>query len=849
MLKLIRAGQVEVTALFGNMTTELCGGEILARCVYPLSRLRRDYRIPIVSAEHNDVPGFSWGLSQVLAETGVRIFCPGLPHYYAWGGGGRPSFWDEKIIFGYQGMPGLFWWQTPAGKRVLFWSNNQGCGGDCHGNLPGLAERLQALGEKGYLYNILRWPVGGGARDNSPYIADYAGTIRDWNRRWAYPHLVSSTNARFLADLSRRVDFSALPVWRGDVPGQDYPVGATSTAAATAVNRNNHAGLAAAESLATLAALHAGHVYPEARLRDAVEEILWHDEHTWGYHFTCGPAARAAELEKAIHAHRAAALIHEISSKAMARIADAVRLDAGGIHLVVFNPLARERTDYAATPLRQIDNCGSDMIRVPPEKGGHLRGVILNTRWPVHPPPELAEGKFDLVDAATGKSIPYQVIDIDSSLGPEEYAAQRLGLAAGGKRYGFFDLPLGLKRTLVFRAGPVPALGYRAYRFVPRKDRPEFPAAVSASANSLENRHYRIELDPKTGAIRSLRDKASGREWIDKDAPHALGPLIVRDPSGRETIARCTDVSVAFAGPLCAALRAVYSAPGHPRLELTVMLRADDCQVEITLGMLKDPTPLLETFLAFPFRLPAGAFRHEGPLCVIDPATDRLPGAFANRLTVQNWVRASDGKATALWSSLDAPVVSLARLWPSRVSPAHSAVVPPDLELPPQPGDALRGGAIYSCLTSNNFGTNFSVSQSGPLLFRYRLSLREGGADDAESAAFGSASAMPMTAIFSEKRGKVAGALPYAKGFLEIDHPAAQLLAFKRAEDGKGLIIRLWNVSARPIKARLGLPGQKLSSGVLCSLAEKNIGTRLAHGRNSIRLKLGPRQVMTLRCR
>lgn len=851
MLKLIRAGQVEVTALFGNMTTELCGHETLARCVYTAFQLQRDFGIPIVSAEHNDIPGFSWGLSQVLAEAGIRILCPGLPLYYSWDGGSRPSFWDEELIFGYRGMPGLFWWEAPSGKRVLFWSNNQGCVGDYRGSLPALAGRLQELVEKGYPYNILRWPVRGGDRDNSPYIGDYADTVRAWNLRWAYPHLVNSTNARFAADLSRRVDFNSLRVWRGDVPGQDYPVGAISTAAATAVNRNNHADLVAAESLATAAVIHAGYAYPQAVLRNALEEILWHNEHTWGYHFPCGPAANASELEKAFHAYRAAALIQEVSSKAMARVADAIRLRAEGVHLVVFNPLACASTDYVTTPLRQIDNCGSEMISVSPDKDpqhcGYLRGVILNTRWPVHPPPELVDGKFDLVDTTTGKAVPYQIIEIDSILGPAAYAAQRLGLAAGGKRYGLFELPLGLKRTLLFRAGSVPSLGYRAYRFAPRMDRPVFPSAVSVTGNSLENRYYRIEINPKTGFFRSLKDKESGREWIDSGAPHALGPLIVRDSSGREMLARCEGLSIVLDGPLCAALRAVYSAPGHPRLELTVMLRADERQITFTLGMLKDPSPLLETFLAFPFRLPAGKFLHEGPLCVVDPGTGRLPGAFANRQTIQNWIRVSDGKATAVWSSLDAPVVSLARLWPSRVSPAHSCVVPPDLDRRPQKEGELRGGAIYSCLTSNNFGTNFSVSQSGPLLFRYVLSLREGVADAAACAAFGAAAAMPLQTIFTERKNRSVGELPCAQRSFEIDHPAVRLLAFKQAEDGLGIIIRLWNISTRTVKACLRLSGRSLSRVNLCLLTERNVGPRLAHGRNSLRVRLTPQQVLTLR--
>ena len=144
MLTLLRRGDVEVTALFGNLVTELCGHETLVRSVYHAFRLKREYGIPLVSAEHNDIPGFSWGLSQVLSEAGIKILCPGLPNYYGWGHPGATSFWDEAAIFGAAGQPGAFWWEAPTGKGVLFWCNNQGCGGDSHPSLPGLFARLQS---------------------------------------------------------------------------------------------------------------------------------------------------------------------------------------------------------------------------------------------------------------------------------------------------------------------------------------------------------------------------------------------------------------------------------------------------------------------------------------------------------------------------------------------------------------------------------------------------------------------------------------------------------------------------------------------------------------------------------
>ena len=107
MIGLLQSSRFEMTALFGNMTTEICGHETLIRAAYHSAELARRYGIPLVSAEHNDIPGISWGLSRVLTDIGVKIFCPGLPLYYGWGSKKFRSFWSEEEIFGTSG-PGAF---------------------------------------------------------------------------------------------------------------------------------------------------------------------------------------------------------------------------------------------------------------------------------------------------------------------------------------------------------------------------------------------------------------------------------------------------------------------------------------------------------------------------------------------------------------------------------------------------------------------------------------------------------------------------------------------------------------------------------------------------------------------
>ena len=849
MLKLLREGRFEAAALFGNVITELCGHEVLARILYPAFRLKREHGVPVVSAEHNDIPGISWGLCRVLTEAGIRYFCPGLPSYYQWSGEDLPSFWDEDAILPHPG-PGGFWWEAPTGKRLLFWHNRTGCGGDCRPALPRLPGRLQELADQDYPYDVVRWPVIGAARDNSPYIADYAHTVREWNERWAYPRLVCSTSARFFDEIGPHLP-EDLPVHRGELPGQDYPVGAMSTSFATAVNRNNHARLPAAEAMAAVASSMTDLRYPRATIDQAYEDTLWHDEHTWGYHFPCcGPVATAAKLEKAVHAHRAAGLAHDVASKALARIADRVRLDTPGLHLVVFNPLAMARSEVVSAPLREWDNCGGEVSRVMPEDdpegGGHLRVVPLTDRWHVNPPPEIAAGGFDLIDVATGKTVPFQIDEVTSPDDTVPYAPELLGTSYGGKRYGFFELPLGLRRHLRFMAENVPAMGYKTYRLAPRETPPPNVFAAEAGETVLENDYYRIDTDPRIGRILQIRDKEMDRDLIDADAPHAFGEIVVRDPNrDEEYVLTNFRANPSTSGPLSVSLGWDAVAHGHPRVRRTLTLYRGLKRIEFAVRVLKDPTPLLDVHLAFPFVLEAPRFRYEGALSVMNPIDDYLPGAQSDRITVQNWVKVRGKDRTVLWSSLDAPVVSLGKLWPGYVSPAHRCVRGDDRRHFPLKTEDLAKGWVYSNLFNNNFQTNFAISQTGTVLFRYVMTSRAADFADAEAAAFGWQATTPIETIFTEhERDRT---LPVSGAFLKLEPPAVFLVACKRAEDGRGLILRLWNMAAESVAARVELPHVALGRVARTSFAEEDSNEGLDHEGHAFTLEMAAQEVATVR--
>ena len=132
-------------------------------------------------------------------------------------------------------------------------------------------------------------------------------------------------------------------------------------------------------------------------------------------------------------------------------------------------------------------------------------------------------------------------------------------------------------------------------------------------------------------------------------------------------------------GPVCQALEVSGTAHGHPLVRQTIRLYDGIKHVEFSTRLLKDVTPLLEGYLAFPFKVAQPAFRYEGVLAALEPVADFLPGGQSDALAVQNWVKVQGEDITVLWSPLDAPLVSLGGLRHAYVSPAHRNQVTDDI--------------------------------------------------------------------------------------------------------------------------------------------------------------------------
>jgi len=842
-----KRGQIEVTALFGNQTLELCSHEELVRLMYPAFRLKRELGIPITSAEHNDIPGFTWGLASVLAGAGIRYFSPGVPPWYFGRGAGQVHpLWDTKAALPL-GTPAACWWEGPDGARVLLWS-------DLHGGewqpydydqaMSELPVRLRDLDDVGYLYDMVSYTLRGGHRDNAPPTIRYAYLVREWNRRWAYPRLINTTNTPFLRAFEQRWGHT-LKTLRGDVPGTDYSAAASCTPQETAVDRNTHDWLLNAEKLATLAAAGGKYAYPRTTIERAYRDTFRYDLHCWGFHHIGGPALDGEWSEKASFAYRAAALAHDVTVKATNVLADQIAYPDEGYYLTVFNPLGHARDDLVRAPLRPWSPCGSPMYWRPPQE---------RYRWPalansgavgrpiVEPPLELLEQPFRLIDAATGAELPFQIHTLTDPQTAEPWAPERVAMGKVDPRH---------LHELVFAAEDLPSLGYRSYRIVPCEAWPTFAsgATVTESASSIqvENAFYRLHLDTKSGLITSLFDKELGRELVDGQAAHGLGQFIVRSSATlEEEPLRITDARVTESGPLVTTLRMRGETPACPRVTIEVTLYHTVKRVDLAVRMLRDSTPNVEVYLAFPFAVDEPQFRFEAGGSVIEPLRDQWPGSNTDYYGVHHWADVHNQDWGITWTTRDTPMAEFGGLWPGYVSEAHHGVRGPGYGHPfLRPGELTRGH-VYALVSYNNFRTNFINAHPGESVVRYALTSHRGDWREGGAPGWGwNASTPPLTVWM---RGPQEGTLPASESFCQLDAANVMLLTLKEAEDGDGYVLRLFETEGRATTVRVTLPYLSVLHALETNLVEENQRV-LPCDAHSTTVTLQPFGLRTLRVR
>ncbi len=352
--------------------------------------------------------------------------------------------------------------------------------------------------------------------------------------------------------------------------------------------------------------------------------------------------------------------------------------------------------------------------------------------------------------------------------------------------------------ALVFLAREVPPFSSVRYAF---KAGPPLSGKVKVEGTTITNGLLTASIDPKTGAIASLKVAGIEADLADVKGDVRLNDYLYVPGADPKKAQRSGPVTIRLTGnnSLMGAIEIESDAPGCNKL--TRIVRLVDGADHLDIDNIVDKKPIRTkegVHFAFPFNVPDGVMRMETPFAVVRPEIDQLPGSCKNWFTVQRWVDVSNDQFGVTLATPDAPMGEVGAItaetpWIAKLAPSQT---------------------FYSYVMNNYWFTNYKADQEGPTYFRYAIRPHKGYIAH-EAARFGIAFAQPLMSY----RPTADNAMPSR---LTIDNPAV-IATLKPSDDRKALIVRLFAASEKPQRATIAFADPKPASISISDLSEKPI--------------------------
>lgn len=375
--------------------------------------------------------------------------------------------------------------------------------------------------------------------------------------------------------------------------------------------------------------------------------------------------------------------------------------------------------------------------------------------------------------------------------------------------------------TVALLARDVPPVGYRTYRVARQAAPPSVPPARFKD-NVLENDFYRVTFDPKTATVASIIDKTLKRELVDQSSPYKLGQVIYGvggDFTGRFewwgpdpakiVFNELTGKSVTAGahGPVFSSARCQAAMKRFRDIELETILYEHEPRIELVVRLNKEMTFDREAlYVAFPFAGANPQFRYEIGGGHVKPNEEHLPGACRDWFAVQRWVTVHADDAAVIWSPVDTPLITLCDLTPGQW-----------LDTLP-----ITNGTIFAYCLNNYWFTNYKAGQDGAFTFRFAMS--SGKSFDPQAACvFGESAVQPMRSIRLH-RARAKKDLAASASLCAVEPANVVLTAFKDADDGRGVIIRLRETAGKDAVAAIRISLPETRKATLCDLVERDQG-------------------------
>ena len=539
----------------------------------------------------------------------------------------------------------------------------------------------------------------------------------------------------------------ALPVYRGDM-GSYWEDGAASTAFETAESRWAKAHVNTAEKWMALAQAHGvKNDAPLKALDTAWEQIVYFDEHTWGAAQSIGDPNDPQTVGQ-----------------------------------------WKRKADYATRSIdqsRDMEQGGIAALRALSAKGD-AAGSTLHVSNPLSWARDIlvtvpAETKATgIIDAVTGKTVTVQ-------------------RTAGG--------------DLAFVAEKVPAVGYRLYTIETGGNDAKGAALLAKDGDDFtwKGAGYRFHINAKTGALDSVTDLTSGREWVDTASGLGMnqylyasggnGTSIVHsNTKATPTIVPVTHETAAVTlsenGPLRAVLHIAHSGKVDP-VDTDIVIHKCGA-IDFVNVIHKTATVEKEGgYFAFPFGLnkadETNAFM-ELPYGIATVDQEQMPGACREWYAVNTFAAVGDSTQSAVVASVDTPMFTVGELnrglWPAHIGGNRNI--------------------LYAYVFNNYWHTNYKASQGGDIRCAFSVRLSDAPFDGVAATRFGWARTLDLTPDRRCALACAAAGTPAEASYLRLDNGPV-LLGELLPQQGR-IMARLYNPSYQAAATTIALPGIRPAS-------------------------------------
>ncbi|MCC7450802.1 MAG: alpha-mannosidase [Anaerolineae bacterium] len=737
-------GQIDWGATFNQPYESLLTGEQLVREIYFGRKLLKKL-FPGTNPRvyyNPDVPSRALQMPQILAKA------------------------DIPYLLISRHRPGLQWWASPDGSRVLVWSMGHYADSlfrkTLEGELPKVRSDIKRILDSWQdEYAQRKLPPHFAFLNSMDYIppsdfdqllsdwAEYAQSVESTGNGNQPPTLRYSTPEQFFDAIA--AGEAELETLVGERPNVWLYIHGPCHYQAITAKRETGVLLPAAEIFHTINAIltDSWEHYPELELQQAWLESIY-DDHGWG-----GKNGHITDemFRKKLYSARSAA--HKLLQEALHAIASQIKsAPAQGLPVVVFNDLAWSRTDPV-------------ICKIP-----------------------RANGAFQLL-TEDNQEIPYQVWTPGS----------------------------GTYTEIAFIAENMPSVGYRAYRAVETTDRldSKLPEGVQVTPTSYENQHFRVELG--AGGIQQLYHKRLDAdvfcterylgaellmlESVGNDA-HEFG--FIQQPTTATDFEKTSNYQPAWKITASGSVFTRYTLSQHLRYctlvqSLVFFHHLDRIDVEVDL-LNWTGVKSREFRLAFPLNMAGAAITYEVPFGTVEVGRQETDGFITDQPVypmgpvyaesghtihpreIQNFISANTEK---LGFTLGSSVAVCDYIDPYHLRPASYPVIQPVLL-----------ASRRSCHSEGDW-----YLQAGDHHFQFSLYVHESGWQNGYRR--GIQTNHPLMPIVAPKPIPSAG-LAAEASFLTISDHNVLLSALKKCEDDQTIILRCYEMEGRQTTAQIQLP-------------------------------------------